>query len=124
REYDSQVKFVTTELYATLDINLSDLIDQDEVIDAYDELYDDVISGIPAGKDVLIINVWGTDISDTELQLSVAVIYSETGSISELTSIDSWWSTCAEGKCGLQSGYSGLDASDRLNELVNWYRPF
>lgn len=102
-------------------IGSSSKISQDDVVDAYDNLYDEIQNKAPAGMEAFICNIWGTAINQDNVDFEMEVTYLPNGGgeeVQPLSQEDHWMAFNGLGKCG--SPASG-DATTRLEELINWY---
>lgn len=97
-------------------------INQDEVVTAYDLLYQEIEVNTPPGKEVFVVNVYGLEIGELEGDFEMEVQYVPLGgggsTTTPLSSADNWKAFQNQGLC--TSGGSG-DATSRLESLINWY---
>jgi len=123
REYHSQVEFETHRTSKLLPLNSNGKVEEDDLVAAYDYFSEEIDENIPSGKQVLVSNVWVSDLSEEDAVFQLEVTYSETSGtvIQPLGSNDNWFAYDQTGKCDYSQ--AGKDAADRLETLVNWYTP-
>lgn len=99
----------------------TNLIDQDEIVAAYDILCDVIANNVPTGKQVLISNIWVSEVTSTTVYFETDITYSQSIPIADqsLTTDDDWYSHDYAGKC--DATLTPKDATDRLEQIVNWY---
>lgn len=97
--------------------------DQDDLVDLYDDIFGYIASDLPSDHEVYFTNVWGTELSDDDLDIKLVAHYvpndeGDLPSISALGVDDDWHAFDGQGRCN--NTLNG-DAASRLHGLVNWY---
>lgn len=123
RAYHSQINFENHLAQKTLSLNSSGEINGVDVTTLYDYFSDEISNNIPNGKEVLIADVWISDLSEDQAVFEMEITYSETSpfELDPLSLDDDWHPIAQDGKC--DNTMLGKDAADRLEQLYNWYTP-